>query len=266
MATVPNRAIFFTAWTDTTTAEYFPLNTNALITDQAQLNRIDAASVAWLDPTFDPASPVPIGESESSTGRFTLLRATLFQAISQGSAAEPVYSRIGDLNTGVYFPGDDQIGITTAGALRLVVDQLGRHGIGTPTPAAGVHINVATAATEALRISNSADAARIHIRPGSIEAHNASLELTAMDAFPLSLKTLNIQRALITSAGSTVFGAGTPDYFFHIKGGGFGFAGQASLDPANNGDVVFEATSNTSITVKHRGSDGTIRSTSLTLA
>ena len=56
MATVPNRAIFFTAWTDTTTAEYFPLNTNALITDQAQLNRIDAASVAWLDPTFDPAT------------------------------------------------------------------------------------------------------------------------------------------------------------------------------------------------------------------
>ena len=56
MATVPNRAIFFTAWTDTTTAEYFPLNTNALITDQAQLNRIDAASVAWLDPTSDPTS------------------------------------------------------------------------------------------------------------------------------------------------------------------------------------------------------------------
>lgn len=40
----------------------------------------------------------------------------------------------------------------------------------------------------------------------------------------------------------------------------------ASITPANNGELVFEATSNTSITVKFRGSDGTVRTNVLTMA
>jgi len=40
----------------------------------------------------------------------------------------------------------------------------------------------------------------------------------------------------------------------------------ASQTPASNGDLTFEATSNTSLTVKYKGSDGTVRSTVLTLA
>lgn len=40
----------------------------------------------------------------------------------------------------------------------------------------------------------------------------------------------------------------------------------ASATPAANGDLVFEATSNTALTVKMRGSDGVVRSTVLTLA
>lgn len=36
--------------------------------------------------------------------------------------------------------------------------------------------------------------------------------------------------------------------------------------PAANGDMVFELTSNTSLTVKVKGSDGTVRSVVLTLA
>lgn len=44
------------------------------------------------------------------------------------------------------------------------------------------------------------------------------------------------------------------------------FKPAASQTPANNGDLTFEATSNTSLTVKYKGSDGTVRSTVLTLA
>lgn len=40
----------------------------------------------------------------------------------------------------------------------------------------------------------------------------------------------------------------------------------ASLTPAANGDLMIEATSNTSITIKFKGSDGTVRSTVLTLS
>jgi hypothetical protein len=40
----------------------------------------------------------------------------------------------------------------------------------------------------------------------------------------------------------------------------------ASVTLATNGDLAFEATSNTSLTIRYRGSDGTTRSASLTLA
>jgi hypothetical protein len=40
----------------------------------------------------------------------------------------------------------------------------------------------------------------------------------------------------------------------------------ASVTPANNGELMFQATSNTSLTVKYKGSDGTVRSVNLTLA
>lgn len=39
----------------------------------------------------------------------------------------------------------------------------------------------------------------------------------------------------------------------------------ASVTPANNGDLTFEATSNTSLTFKYKGSDGVVRSASLVL-
>jgi hypothetical protein len=40
----------------------------------------------------------------------------------------------------------------------------------------------------------------------------------------------------------------------------------ASVTPANNGDVTFQLTSNTQLTIKVKGSDGTVRSVNLTLA
>lgn len=40
----------------------------------------------------------------------------------------------------------------------------------------------------------------------------------------------------------------------------------ASLTPANNGNLCIEATSNTQLTFKYKGSDGTVRSNTLTLA
>ena len=39
----------------------------------------------------------------------------------------------------------------------------------------------------------------------------------------------------------------------------------SSITPINNGELVFEATSDTTITVKYKGSDGTVRSGTITL-
>lgn len=54
---------------------------------------------------------------------------------------------------------------------------------------------------------------------------------------------------------------------FPIKvDGNFSQKPSASVTPENNGELVFEATSNTSVTVKLKGSDGTVRSAVLTMA
>lgn len=57
-------------------------------------------------------------------------------------------------------------------------------------------------------------------------------------------------------------GSTNPNY----HGGSQTWKPAASATPANNGDLTFEATSNTSLTIKLRGSDGTVRSAVITLA
>lgn len=41
---------------------------------------------------------------------------------------------------------------------------------------------------------------------------------------------------------------------------------ESSADPAENGELVVEATSNTTLTFKLRGTDGTVRSGTITLS
>lgn len=59
------------------------------------------------------------------------------------------------------------------------------------------------------------------------------------------------------------YAAGTAANYF---GGPFAFKPGSSATPANNGDLTFEATSNTSVTIKLRGSDGVVRSAVITLS
>jgi hypothetical protein len=57
----------------------------------------------------------------------------------------------------------------------------------------------------------------------------------------------------------------SPNYRLDVNGT-FGFTPGASVTPVDIGDVVFEATSNTTFTVRLKGSDGVVRSGTITLA
>jgi hypothetical protein len=69
-----------------------------------------------------------------------------------GTAAAPSIAFTGDLNTGIYSPGADQVAVATNGTGRLFVDATGRVGIGTASPAqtldiagtAGLHLRGTT--------------------------------------------------------------------------------------------------------------------------
>lgn len=56
-----------------------------------------------------------------------------------------------------------------------------------------------------------------------------------------------------------------PDYQLDVNGT-FGFTPGSSVTPVDNGDVVFELTNNTTLTIKAKGSDGTVRSATVTLS
>jgi len=72
-------------------------------------------------------------------------------------------------------------------------------------------------------------------------------------------------RMTINPDGDVGINETAPDYKLDVNGT-FGFSPGASVTPADNGDVVFELTNNTTLTVKAKGSDGVVRSGTITLA
>jgi hypothetical protein len=86
----------------------------------------------------------------------------------------------------------------------------------------------------------------------------ATIDTTAVGA------DSSVERVRFTETGVGI-ATTAPEYALDVAGA-IGFTPGASVTPAQNGDVVFELTSNTSLTVKAKGSDGTVRSVVLTLA
>jgi len=88
-----------------------------------------------------------------------------------------------------------------SGSAGVSVLSSGFVGVGTTSPAVALQVNAATAATDAIRLSNSADSARLHVFCGEIQTHNGQFTLNAKDGFGLTFKTTNTDRAAITSGG-----------------------------------------------------------------
>lgn len=63
-------------------------------------------------------------------------------AAISGTAAAPGLSVVGDPNTGLYSPGADQLGLSTAGTGRVFVASDGKVGIGTSAPLGPLHVSV----------------------------------------------------------------------------------------------------------------------------
>lgn len=73
------------------------------------------------------------------------------------------------------------------------------------------------------------------------------------------------EKLRLADSGNVGVNEAEPNYLLDVNGA-FGFTPGASVTPVDNGDVVFELTNNTTLTVKAKGSDGVVRSGTITLA
>jgi hypothetical protein len=87
-------------------------------------------------------------------------------ALALGTAASPSLKFTGDINTGLYSPGADQVAISTGGTGRVFVDASGRVGIGTAGPGQSLDVVNGTA----------------RVRTGAKSGSNAYLKLESSDA------------------------------------------------------------------------------------
>lgn len=92
---------------------------------------------------IDTTGNVGIGTATPDAG----LTVTTVASFGNGDVSAPSIAHQGDLDTGVWFPAANTLAVSTAGAERLRVNDVGHVGIGTDTPAAQLQVYGAGQAT-----------------------------------------------------------------------------------------------------------------------
>jgi hypothetical protein len=141
--------------------------------------------------------------------------------IGAGTAAAPALCMNNDVNTGLFSPAADQIGIATNGTEKIRVDASGRVGIGTAAPSVELDVqkNVNAGVQAAIYNSNAGSSALTAYYLGNNSAQYAagtillssthaayaganSLNIWNFLNAPISLGTNNTERVRITSGGA----------------------------------------------------------------
>jgi hypothetical protein len=179
----------------------------------------------------------------------------------------------------MWSPTADTIAFSTAGNERARIDVNGNLGVGTVTPGTLLQVNgdITTASGGAVADAGGA----LQFRIGALSTYSPMSQIKGLlvngvgtelqGGIGFSTRPLGAagqamtERVRITAAGSVGINETAPDYLLDVNGA-IGFTPGASVTPVDNGDVVFELTNNTTLTVKAKGSDGVVRSATLTLA
>ena len=166
-----------------------------------------------------------------------------------GAVGTPSITFTGDLNTGIYSPGADQLAVSTGGAGRLFVDATGNVGIGAAPGAYKFDVQgggqriLSQGSTSFLEIGNGTATSQTafidlttdttytdyglrFIRDGgganavSQLAHRGTgeLSLRCLEAAPLTFYTTNTERVRIDSSGRVGIGTASPSELFHVAG------------------------------------------------
>lgn len=137
-----------------------------------------------------------------------------------GSAAAPSFAFTGDLNTGIYSPGADQLAISTNGTQRIFAGSGGNVGIG-PSTSLGALIDANTTGTDSCVIRARNDSTSVYL-----DANNGYTYLNCFSNHPLLFGTNNTERARIDSSGRLLVGTSSVTGVQHSAA-----AGTFDVDP-----------------------------------
>jgi len=188
-----------------------------------------------------------------------------------GASANPNFTFVNEMTNG---------DITFLPARNTIFRQ-GNVGIGTTTPGAKLDVEDSATPGGVLRLGNTDTTISTGEIAGKIEFYNADatygagvhayIQSRALDSganYALDFYTDDVNgpdHIMTMSGGNVGINETSPDYKLDVNGS-FGFTPGSSVTPADNGDVIIEATNNTTLTFKLKGSDGTVRSGTVNLS
>ena len=165
-----------------------------------------------------------------------------------GTAALPVITTTGDVNTGIFFPAADTIAFAEGGAEVMRIDSSGNVGIGTTSPTGRLNVKstyVSDTTTQQRFEDNTGSALSFGGTGGGVKWLNVADVSTPSTGYPLAFQTGGTERARIDS-GNFLIGKTAGN----IATGGVQFE--------TNGTGGFTRDSNTPLQVNRLTDDGTL--------
>lgn len=175
--------------------------------------------------TLDVTGAVTLDSTASVAG---LLSADGKISYTAGTAALPALYSGSDTNTGIYYPGADQFGISTAGTARFYIAADGKVGIGETTMDALLVIkgNSDANTTPSIRLKDGTDTREAWITntAGDLILSNGGDDnvphcyLKMFDGNVMTFATANAERMRIDSSGNVGIGTSSPSYKLEVNG------------------------------------------------
>jgi hypothetical protein len=155
---------------------------------------------------------VTTGGTARLTASTTALTSTLAVDVPLGAQGTPSLTFTGDLNTGIYSPGADQVAISTNGTGRLFVNASGNVGVGTTSPS--FLLTCATSADGVDGVSVESPSLNGVIRLRADGTNGNAIRVGGVGAQGNTLRFLvgsDVERMRIDSSGRLGLGTTSPD-------------------------------------------------------
>jgi hypothetical protein len=184
---------------------------------------LQAPAIVSADQTItlpdETGTVVTTGDNGSVSS--TMLATNLTISAAAGSAAAPSIAFTGDLNTGIYSPGADQVGISTGGTGRLFITSAGSVGIGTTSPS--FNLVSANSTTDGGWLYSSGTVSTLGLGGYSL-AGDGAFQLkyersTGVITFNGGSRDTPVERLRIDSSGNVGIGTSSPAYRLDVQGG-----------------------------------------------